>query len=88
MGILNINDYELLSTCESCLLRKMTKSPFTGKGKRANEVLGLIRSDVCGSINISARRGYSYFITFTNDLFWYGYVYMMKHKSESFEIFK
>ena len=28
------------------------------------------------------------FITFTDDLSRYGYVYLMKHKSESFEIFK
>ena len=35
-----------------------------------------------------ARGEYSYFITFTNDLSRYGYVYLMKHKSESFEMFK
>ena len=34
------------------------------------------------------RGGYSYFITFTDDLSRYGYVYLMKHKSESFEMFK
>ena len=32
--------------------------------------------------------GYSYFITFTDDFSRYGYVYLMKHKSESFEMFK
>ena len=32
-GVLEINDCESLSTCESCLLGKMTKSSFTGKGK-------------------------------------------------------
>ena len=36
----------------------------------------------------SARGGYFYFITFTDDLSRYGYVYLMKHKLESFEIFK
>ena len=29
-----------------------------------------------------------YFITFTDDLSRYGYVYLMKHKSETFEKFK
>ena len=39
-------------------------------------------------MSTSARGGYHYFITFTDDLFRYGYVYLMKYKSELFEIFK
>ncbi|KAJ8759470.1 hypothetical protein K2173_007082 [Erythroxylum novogranatense] len=66
----------------------MTKAPFTGKGERANELLGLIHTDVCGPFSISARGGYFYFITFSDDFSRYGYVYLMKHKSESFEKFK
>ena len=64
----------------------MTKSPFTGKDEWASEVLGLIHSDICRPMNISARGGYNYFITFIDDLSRYGYVYLLKHKSESFEI--
>jgi len=33
----------------------------------------------------SARGNYQYFITFTDDFNRYGYVYLMKHKLESFE---
>ena len=62
--VLEINDCESLSTCESCLLGKMTKSPFKEKGERASDVLGLIHTDVCGPMNISVREGY-YYITFT-----------------------
>ena len=32
--------------------------------------------------------GYRYFPTFTDDLSRYGYIYLMKHKSETFEKFK
>ena len=35
-----------------------------------------------------ARGGYQYFITFTDDFSRYGYIYLMRHKSESFEKFK
>ena len=66
----------------------MTKSPFTKKDERASKILGLIHSDIYGPMNISIRGGYTYFITFVDDLSRYGYVYLMKHKSESFEIFK
>ena len=81
-------DYESLETCESCLKGKMTKSPFTGHGDRASELLGLIHSDVCGPMTTQARGEYSYFITFTDDLSRFGYVYLMKHKSEAFDKFK
>jgi hypothetical protein len=39
-------------------------------------------------MSISTRGGYHYFLTFTDDLSRYGYVYLMKHKSETFEKFK
>ena len=48
----------------------------------------MVHSDVCGPMSSSARGGYFYFITFTDDLSRYGYIYLMKHKSESFEMFK
>ena len=86
--VLEIDDCESLPTCESCLLSKMTKSPFKGKGERDSDVLDLIHTNICGLMNISVRGGYYYFITFTNDLSRYGYVYLIKHKSESFELFK
>ena len=38
-GILEVNDCESLPTYESYLLGKMTKSPFTEKDERANELL-------------------------------------------------
>ncbi|KAG8489112.1 hypothetical protein CXB51_017138 [Gossypium anomalum] len=66
----------------------MTKSPFTGKSERASDLLGLIHSDVCGPINTQARGGFHYFITFTDDFSRYGYVYLMRHKSEALEKFK
>ena len=39
-------------------------------------------------MNIEARGGYRYFLTFTDDLSRYGYIYLMKHKSETFEKLK
>ena len=66
----------------------MTKSSFTEKDERANDILGLVHTDVCGPMSTSVKRGYHYFITFTDDLSRYEYVYLMKHKFESFEMFK
>ena len=39
-------------------------------------------------MSVEARSGYHYFLTFTDDLSRYGYIYLMKHKVETFEKFK
>ena len=66
---------------------KMNKTPFSGHGEKTTELLGLIHTDVCGPMITQARGGYSYFITFTDDFSRYGFVYLMKHKSEAFDKF-
>ncbi|KAL0284720.1 UNVERIFIED_CONTAM: hypothetical protein Sangu_2812200 [Sesamum angustifolium] len=85
---LEIDYLDNLPTCESCLKGKMTTKPFVGQNTLANGLLDLIHIDVCGPLNTSARGGYSYFITFTDDHSWYDYVYVMTYKSKAFGKFK
>ncbi|KAL0427756.1 UNVERIFIED_CONTAM: Retrovirus-related Pol polyprotein from transposon TNT 1-94 [Sesamum latifolium] len=66
----------------------MIKKPFVGQSAIANNLLYLVHTDVCGPLNTPARGGYSYFITFTDDHSWYGYIYLMRYKSEAFRRFK
>ena len=87
-GSLGSFDYESFDTCESCLLGKMTRLPFKGKGERANRLLDLIHTDVCGPMSVHAKGGFIYFITFIDDYSRYGYLYLMRYKSEAFEKFK
>ena len=56
-----------LSICESCLEGKMTKRPFSEKGKRSKEPLQLVHSDVCSPLSVHARGVYDYFVTFIYD---------------------
>ena len=51
-------------------------------------MLEIIHTDVCGPMSVDARGGYRYFLTFIDDLSRYEYIYLMKHKSETFEKFK
>ena len=81
-GLLESLDYESLGTCEPCLMGKMTKTPFSGTMERATDLLEIIHTDVCGPMNVEARGGYRYFLTFTDDLSRYGYIYLMKDKSK------
>ncbi|KAL0463019.1 UNVERIFIED_CONTAM: hypothetical protein Slati_0189500 [Sesamum latifolium] len=85
---LEIDNLDHLPTCESCLKGKMTKKPLVGQSAIANGLLDLVHTDVCGPLSILARGGFSYFITFTDDHSRYGYVYLMRYKSEAFERFK
>ena len=39
-------------------------------------------------MSVEASGGFHYFMTFIDDLSRYGYIYSMKHKSETFEKFK
>jgi len=87
-GLLTSFDFESYETCESCLLGKMTKASFIGFPERASDLLELVHTDVCGPMSTTARGGFQYFITFTDDFSRYEYVYLMKHKSETFEKFK
>ena len=54
-------------TCDSCLLGKMMKFPFKGKGEYANGPLNLIHYDVCAPMSTHAKGGFVYFITFIDD---------------------
>ena len=87
-GLLESLDYESFKTCEPCLLGKMTKTPFFGTMEQAKDLLEVIHTDVCVPMSVEARSGYRYVLTFTDDLSRYGYVYLMKHKSERVEKFK
>ena len=66
----------------------MTKTPFSGTMERATDLMEIIHTNVCDPISVDARGKYRYFLTFTDDLSRYVYIYLMKHKSETFEKFK
>ena len=87
-GLLKSLDYESYDACESCLVGKTTKTPFSRTMEKATDLLGIIHTDVYNPMSVEARGGYRFFLTFTDDLSRYGYIYLMKHKFETFEKFK
>ena len=56
--------------------------------ERASDLLEIIHNDVSDPMSVDAHGKYHYFLTFTDDLSRYGYIYLIKHKSETFEKFK
>lgn len=73
--------------CITCIKGKQTRDPFTGKGKRAEEPLELIHTDVVGPMPVVSLGGQKYFVTFIDDFSKKLYTYAMKQKSEVLELF-
>nr|GEX83816.1 hypothetical protein [Tanacetum cinerariifolium] len=55
-GILKSTNSESFDQCVSCLSGKMTRKPFLQQTKRATDLLGLIRTDVCGPLRHVSRQ--------------------------------
>ena len=86
-GLMSNHAKVTLSTYEHCLIGKSKRKPF-GKAIRASFPLKLINCDICGPMNVRARHGGFYFITFIDDYTRYGYVYLICHKSEVLDCFR
>jgi hypothetical protein len=80
--------FDYFDTCEPFLLGKMPRTLFTGLIEWVSDLLGIIHTDVRGPMSVTTHNGYRYFVTLTDDLSRYGYMYLMKHKSKTFEKFK
>ena len=76
-----------LPSYPNCLEGKMARKPF-GKAIRAQIPLQLVHSDVCGPMNVRAKHGASYFITFIDDFTRFGYIYLISHKSKALGCFR
>ncbi|GJV11325.1 hypothetical protein Tco_1352866 [Tanacetum coccineum] len=72
-GLLKLIDDESFDVCVSCISGKMARKPFTHASERANDLLGIIHSDICGPFRTTSREGANYYITFTDDFSRYGY---------------
>ena len=73
--------------CEICIQSKMIKKLFS-KSNRNSIMLELVYSDVCELNGVLTRESKRYFITFIYDFSRFTYVYLMRNKDESFDMFK
>ena len=87
VGLLGSIDKIDLSVCEQSLVGKATRLSF-GKAKQACFPLKLIHSEICGPMNVRARHGAQYSITFIDDFTRFSHVYLISHRSEALDCFK
>ena len=62
---------------------KLTVKVRSAKIDRCTELLGCIHTDICGSFTPLTMGGYKYFITFINNYSRYGFVELIREKSDS-----
>lgn len=70
--------------CIICMKCKCTQRPFTKSETRADDILEIIHTDVCGPMNKLSLGGAKYLLTFIDDKSRYIYVYFLKTKDEVF----
>jgi transposase InsO family protein len=87
-GLLINSDAPLPLHCEPCIVGKHHRNPFPAKAShRATRILQRIHSDV-HMVPVATSSGYRYWVTFIDDWSRYGWIYLLKRKSDVFEAFK
>jgi hypothetical protein len=74
--------------CNGCAQGKNIKNPFPKRDNKAERVLELIHSDVCGPMPLSSISGYVYYVSFIDDYSRKTWIYFLKSKDEVFSKFK
>lgn len=83
-----ISDKEVNTVCIPCCEAKQTRLPFPNSGSRANALLDIIHTDLCGPMETPSVGGGKYFITFIDDYSRKVYVYFLKNKMDIKSVFK
>ena len=81
-------DFSDFDTYVDCIKGKFTTKIRNAKADRCTELLGVIHTDICGSFTPPSMSGHKYFITFIDDYSRYGFVELIREKSNSLEAFK
>ena len=80
---------ELKDVCAGCVHGKQHRENFeTGGAWRAKHPLELIHTDLCGPMQCESNGGNKYFITFIDDFSRMCWVYFLRRKANTFNVFR
>jgi hypothetical protein len=74
--------------CKGCAQGKNIKNPFPKSDSKAEGILELIHSDVCGPMPSTTLSGYVYYVSCIDDYSRKTWIYFLKSKDEVFGKFK
>ena len=75
------------SFCDACLKGKSHKQPFPLSDTIYNEPFDMIHSDLWGASPVVSRNGYHYYVSFVDAFSRYTWIFLLKQKSQVFDIF-
>ena len=81
-------DFSYFDTCVNCIKGKLTTKVRNAKVDKSTELPRIIHIDICGSFTPLAMGGHKYFIMFIDDYSSYGFVELIREKSDCLEAFK
>ncbi|CAJ2647148.1 unnamed protein product [Trifolium pratense] len=84
LGKLQISD---ISDCCGCKLAKFSALPFNKSASVSKAPFDLVHSDVWGPSPVLTKGGSRYYVSFIDDYTRYCWVYLMKNRSEFFDIY-
>ncbi|GKC84196.1 cysteine-rich receptor-like protein kinase 8, partial [Tanacetum coccineum] len=77
-----------LDKCFSCPMAKFTKLPYDLSDSHSTSIFELIHIDIWGPYKVPTDGQFRYFLTIVDDCSRGTWVYLLKHKSESFDALK
>jgi hypothetical protein len=80
-------EFSDLEQCIECIKGKYVKK-IKKYAKRSVGILEIIHTDICGPFPMKSMDGYDSFITFTDDYSRFGYIYLIKERTEALNKFK
>ncbi|WVZ24270.1 hypothetical protein V8G54_002814 [Vigna mungo] len=78
-----------IDACKSCLAGKQPRKAFQSKIEmRSKGCLEIVHSDICGPLDVPSLGGNKYFIVFIDEFSRMSWVYVIRMKGETLEVFK
>jgi hypothetical protein len=74
--------------CKGCMLGKNIRKEFPSSDNKAQGILDLVHSDVCGPMSSPSLNGCLYYAIFIDDYSRKCWIYFLKDKSDTFNKFK
>jgi transposase InsO family protein len=74
--------------CKGCMLGKNIKKSFPSSNNRAQGILDLVHSDLCGPMSSPSLGGSLYYFIFIDDYSIICWIYFLKAKSDTIDKFK
>uniref|UniRef100_A0A2N9FTU5 Integrase catalytic domain-containing protein n=1 Tax=Fagus sylvatica TaxID=28930 RepID=A0A2N9FTU5_FAGSY len=81
------NSKSVIEHCHHCLAGKMHQLPFPISNKTVTSPFELIHADLWGPAPVTASNCFRFYLVFVDEFTKFTWVYLLKHKSDTFQVF-